>query len=102
MMQSAPSTSRVTILTCKLYILIASDDVSESLNEKKAVPTKKRISFNLIILLTGGTITLVLLVLIFHTIWRHQSLVSLNCNDVEAQPIHETEPVYYELNRGMS
>lgn len=102
MMQSAPSTSRVTIFTCKLSILIASDDVSEYLNEKKAVPTKKRISFNLIILLTGGTITLVLLVLIFHTIWRHQSLVSLNYNDVEAQPINETEPVYYELNRGMS
>lgn len=101
-MQSAPSTSRVTIFTCKLSILIASDDVSEYLNEKKAVPTKKRISFNLIILLTGGTITLVLLVLIFHTIWRHQSLVSLNYNDVEAQPINETEPVYYELNRGMS
>lgn len=75
----------------------ASDDVSESLNEKKAVPTKKRISFNLIILLTGGTITLVLLVLIFHTIWRHQSLVSLNCNDVEAQPIHETEQIKWKV-----
>lgn len=61
----------------------------------------KGISLSLIILLVGGTITLVLLVLIFYTIWKHQSLVSTNRNDVDTQNIHEIEPVYYEFNEGM-
>ncbi|XP_034306494.2 multiple epidermal growth factor-like domains protein 10 [Magallana gigas] len=78
----------------------APGEVSESQNEKEIVSAVKGISLSLIILLVGGTITLVLIVLIFYTIWKHQSLVSTNHNGVDTRTIHEIEPVYHEFNEG--
>lgn len=55
----------------------------------------------MILLLTGGTITIVLLVLIFYTIRRHRSLVKSNRNYLTTPNVHGIETIYFELNGRM-
>lgn len=85
-----------------VFSIIGSDVVSKYENIKTAETAGNRIfptkAANLIILLTGSSITLVLLVLIFNTIRRHQSLVKNNRNELALQNVHGIESIYYELN----
>lgn len=53
---------------------------------------------NLIILLIGGTITIVLLVLIVFTIRSPRSLVKSNRSDHPSLNVHGIENIYYEFN----
>ncbi|XP_052679505.1 multiple epidermal growth factor-like domains protein 10 [Crassostrea angulata] len=79
--------------------LTASDVIVET--GKKPSSAGNRIfqtHVNLIILLIGGTITIVLLVVIVFTIRSPRSLVKSNRSDHPSPNVHGIENIYYEFN----
>uniref|UniRef100_A0A8W8M0U8 Uncharacterized protein n=1 Tax=Magallana gigas TaxID=29159 RepID=A0A8W8M0U8_MAGGI len=78
---------------------IASDVIVE---QGKETPSSGNRIFqthvNLIVLLIGGTITIVLLVLIVFTIRSPLSLVKSNRSDHPSPNVHGIENIYYEFN----
>lgn len=89
--------------TCNITCLICHhvQGCISSLESTETISTGNRIfltQVNLIILLIGGTITVVLLMLIFYTIRRHRSFVKSNCNDLSSPNIHGIETIYYDRN----
>lgn len=82
-----------------LVFKIVSDVYSEKGKEPKSTGNRIFLTqVNLIILLIGGTITVVLLMLIFYTIRRHRSFVKSNRNDLSSQNIYGIETIYYDRN----